>query len=491
MIDRNSPIPLYYQLKQYFTKQMESGALHSGDRLPTEMELCEQFDISRAPVRQALSELAREGLIYRRAGQGTFVSPRAGAGLEQKTTIRVLAHSDVRWMASLEDAVRYWNGRHLEHEVRLDIAMYPRSEYHQVLRRAVAQGNAPDIIPLDYAWITDYAHNGYIAPLNSLDSLWVDEVLQNLELPVIKNSTVNGLLYAVPVQADITGLWYRKDWFAQEGLTPPQTWESWLALLDHFSDPQVMQRLGHDHAVVLPVAAAAGEATVNLLLPFLWVAGGNVVNDAGDLILNSPEVYAALNFLQEITIKRRACLPAALPTFRVWDLIRLFAQSRAPMTLGGTYEWPRIRDECDWAEDESATAQYLGFQLMPRPTVNTPPIGSLGGTSWAILQQSAVQELSLEILKLAASTELSAAFCGENLQISPYVSVNRELSTGAHPWLTMIVPLLEKARTRPLLHNYRQVSLFLRQMFEQILWRGMAVEETVQRTVQSLMLLSN
>jgi len=73
MIDRNSPIPLYYQLKQYFTKQMESGALHSGDRLPTEMELCEQFDISRAPVRQALSELAREGLIYRRAGQGTFV----------------------------------------------------------------------------------------------------------------------------------------------------------------------------------------------------------------------------------------------------------------------------------------------------------------------------------------------------------------------------------------------------------------------------------
>lgn len=489
MIDRNSPIPLYYQLKQHFKKQMEAGSLHSGDRLPTEMELCEQFDISRAPVRQALSELAREGLIYRRAGQGTFVASQAEAHLEQQTTLRVLAHSDVRWMASLEDAVRHWNRHHPEHEVRLDIAMCPRSEYHQVLRRAVAQGNAPDVTPLDYAWIADYAHDGYIVALDKLDPVWVDETLHAMELPVAKNNIINGHLYAAPVQADITGLWYRKDWLGQETLTPPQTWSDWLLLLDHFSDPAVQRRLGYDHAVALPVAAVTGEATVNLLMPFIWMAGGDIVNDAGELVLNSPEVYTALGFLQEITIQRRLCLPPTLPAFQTWDLSRLFAQGRTPMILGGTYEWSRIRDECDWAEDERGTSQYLGFQLAPRPSLETPSIGSLGGTSWAIFQQSTVQDLSLEILKLMASTELSTTFCEENLQISPYLSVNRELRSGAHPWLAAIVPLLERARTRPLLHNYRQISLFLRQMFEQILWRGMDVEETVQRTVQSLTLL--
>ena len=74
MIDRNSPVPLYYQLKVHLKRRMETGEWRSGDRLPTEMELCDAFQISRAPVRQALTELVREGMIYRRAGHRSFVA---------------------------------------------------------------------------------------------------------------------------------------------------------------------------------------------------------------------------------------------------------------------------------------------------------------------------------------------------------------------------------------------------------------------------------
>jgi GntR family transcriptional regulator len=76
-IDRNTPIPLYYQLKQHFLGQITSGELVVGDRLPSEEEVIEQSGLSRFTVRQAFQALEREGLVERTRGKGTFVrAPR-------------------------------------------------------------------------------------------------------------------------------------------------------------------------------------------------------------------------------------------------------------------------------------------------------------------------------------------------------------------------------------------------------------------------------
>jgi GntR family transcriptional regulator len=47
-----------------------------GDRLPSEAELCERFGVSRMTARQGLQQLAADGLVYRHAGQGTFIAAR-------------------------------------------------------------------------------------------------------------------------------------------------------------------------------------------------------------------------------------------------------------------------------------------------------------------------------------------------------------------------------------------------------------------------------
>lgn len=75
-IIKDSPLPLYYQLKQILIEQIEHGELEENDKLPTEKELCEQFDISRATVRQAMQELEKDELIYKIQGKGSFVSPK-------------------------------------------------------------------------------------------------------------------------------------------------------------------------------------------------------------------------------------------------------------------------------------------------------------------------------------------------------------------------------------------------------------------------------
>jgi GntR family transcriptional regulator len=81
MILDRGPTPLYYQLKTVLESKILSQELKESERLPSEAELCEQYNVSRVTVRQALSELMKAGLIYRDRGKGTFVTE--GAGLKR------------------------------------------------------------------------------------------------------------------------------------------------------------------------------------------------------------------------------------------------------------------------------------------------------------------------------------------------------------------------------------------------------------------------
>jgi GntR family transcriptional regulator len=73
VLDRG-PTPLYYQLKNILKSRILSKEIKGNGRLPTEAELCKEYNVSRVTVRQALSELMKEGLIYRDRGKGTFVT---------------------------------------------------------------------------------------------------------------------------------------------------------------------------------------------------------------------------------------------------------------------------------------------------------------------------------------------------------------------------------------------------------------------------------
>ena len=84
-VNKDTPIPLYYQLKVRISEMIENGDLSVGDMLPTENELCTYLRVSRPTVRQALSELVSEGLLMRKKGKGTFVSkPKVDVRFLQK-----------------------------------------------------------------------------------------------------------------------------------------------------------------------------------------------------------------------------------------------------------------------------------------------------------------------------------------------------------------------------------------------------------------------
>ncbi|MDX5476361.1 MAG: GntR family transcriptional regulator [Bacillaceae bacterium] len=73
MIDKQET-SLYIVVKNQIVEDIVSGKYEVGDKLPTEMELCEQYNVSRTTVRIALQQLALEGRINKVQGKGTFVT---------------------------------------------------------------------------------------------------------------------------------------------------------------------------------------------------------------------------------------------------------------------------------------------------------------------------------------------------------------------------------------------------------------------------------
>ena len=87
ILNKQIPIPLYYQLKQYLEEKIERGDLKPGEFIPSEREMSEQFGISRMTVRQALQELVVEGKLIREKGKGTVVAePKINQGLLKLTS---------------------------------------------------------------------------------------------------------------------------------------------------------------------------------------------------------------------------------------------------------------------------------------------------------------------------------------------------------------------------------------------------------------------
>lgn len=98
-------------------KMIESGQLPAGSKLPTEMELAAQFDVSRVPVREALSVLRAMGVISSQQGGGSYV--------EDVGTVPLIQHFQIQH-ADIDD---------IKHLFELRKILEPEAAYLAALRR--------------------------------------------------------------------------------------------------------------------------------------------------------------------------------------------------------------------------------------------------------------------------------------------------------------------------------------------------------------------
>lgn len=142
MILDRGPTPLYYQLKNVLEAKIRSQEFKEKERLPSEAQLCQEFNVSRITVRQALSELMKSGLIYRDRGKGTFITE--GAGLKKPTL-----------KGSIEDLVAAAEG------TRIEILSYKEVPVPRDLVRTLRMGKSERVYRLEILRFVANGPQGY------------------------------------------------------------------------------------------------------------------------------------------------------------------------------------------------------------------------------------------------------------------------------------------------------------------------------------------
>lgn len=481
-IDRSIPVPAYYQLKRLLKQRIERDELRPGDRLPTEAELCEYYELSRTPVRQALQELVYEGFLTRTPGRGTFVTepPRAEPDSAPATTTLKVVISDARWREPLERAAELWNVAQPGDSLDLGFTLLALEELRSYLIQAVGRGEAPDISLLDSVWMAEFAERHYLRPLMDIDPAWSTVRESTFFSGLSDAGRYENAPYAAPISADVGVLWYRRDWLAAEGLAPPATWADLVAVGRHFRQPAVRERCDlPPHPLVLVGGRAGGETTTYQLLPFLWSAGGDLIADER-IMLDSPENREALTFLVGLVRDHELVSPDVVAY--AWDdPARIFAEGDAALALGGTYESFFIRSVAGW--DERTFLRKVGFVPIPAGPSGAPAV-LVGGMSYVIYRQSQHAEQALALLNLAGSEEVLAPFSQRTGNFPPQVSVARNLAAAGDGFLAQAAPLLEIARPRPQIPEFARVSRQFQALIEDCLTGRRKVEDALPRTAE-------
>jgi ABC-type glycerol-3-phosphate transport system substrate-binding protein len=271
----------------------------------------------------------------------------------------------------------------------------------QKLITAVQSKTAPDISWLHSDFLEDlvkadaiYKMEDFIKGENGIS----DEDLNDIYPALLQFSSWKGTLYSLPMEATNLALLYNKDMFRAAGLDPEKPPKDWDELyryakqltIDKDNDGKTDQT--GFFVPIYPAAGPLGSWMVWQWQPYLWQAGGDIIDDAQSKVLyNDQEGVRALEFWQRIF--RELNLRSFTSDFDV-----AFASGRLAMAMDGPWNLPRYKDllkRHDWA-----------FAPLPKGPVNEATV--VGGEYLAIFKQSKNPDAAWTFLKWLVSPEVQA-----------------------------------------------------------------------------------
>ncbi|MEL7084254.1 MAG: PLP-dependent aminotransferase family protein [Cyanobacteria bacterium J06597_1] len=111
LLDRQSDIPVYLQIREYLRDLIQSGTLRPGDRLPSIRKLAKESQVNKLTAIEAYSVLEGDGLIQARQGSGYFVEPPIASSPVQSSkfnpdqTVTVMAHVKSTYYRACTDSI--------------------------------------------------------------------------------------------------------------------------------------------------------------------------------------------------------------------------------------------------------------------------------------------------------------------------------------------------------------------------------------------------
>ncbi len=199
---------------------------------------------------------------------------------------------------------------------------------------AAAAGTLPHIIEAGSELIIAFGEEGI------LDVHLSSEILKQIgEKRFYKgalkmlSSPEKGMYYGLPFHGWVQGIWYRRDWFEKEGLSPPDTWDNILRAARTLHKPE-----NNQYGIL---TGTKPEVYTEQCFTHLALSNGvRQFNENGELVFNSPETLETLNFYRQLS----GYNPPGPQSWRARDY---YIQGKMAMFFYSTY----IMDDLALAEE--------------------------------------------------------------------------------------------------------------------------------------------
>ncbi|WP_158509611.1 ABC transporter substrate-binding protein [Limnochorda pilosa] len=219
------------------------------------------------------------------------------------------------WQAQLERFSK------VHPEIRVEVIDVPWDLAHDRIVNMVLADDAPDLIQMGSRWIPEFAEMGALLPLDEYFGTTKGQIYYPA---LLKTVTYKGKLYALPRAYSTQALIYRTDLVG----APPKTWDELVATaLEIQKEHPGMYGFG--------IGGANHVSTLSQYFTILFSYGGRVFDEAGNVVLDSPEAVAALKEYVDL-YRTHKVVPNPLEYNRE-QLPDLFRSGRIAMFISGPW----------------------------------------------------------------------------------------------------------------------------------------------------------
>lgn len=323
-------------------------------------------------------------------------------------------------------AVKQWNAENPDVSVKFQT--FPFADYTGAkLTTAFAAGKGPDVF-----WISPGAFLNYV---NADVAAPVDDILDKGKFnpASVAAVSVDGTMRAVPFEQEPVGLYYRRDHLEEAGIAPPETWDELVAAAGELTG-------GNRKGIF--IEPAPGPYQNFTWYPFLWSAGGEVVNqDSTASALRTPEAASAFDLWGRLVSDGMAPKKTEVGTFDIGPLGR----GECSMQVCGF--WALSTLQADFADEP------IGIVPIPPPAGGTP-VTVYGGWTQMVNAKSKNVDAAKQFTKwlwLQNDQFAEDWACRKGSKFSPREAINDACSDvfGVEPHSIFTEQILPTARAEP------------------------------------------
>lgn len=256
--------------------------------------------------------------------------------------------------------------------------------HDQLVTMFSSKSSEIDVFDLDVIWPAEFAKAGYLQPLDRYieqDNVKMDEYIQG----AVEAGKSDGQTYAIPKFIDAGLLFYRKDLMPE----PPKTWDE---LIQKAKEAKSQGKTEYGYLM----QAKQYEGLVCNFVEFVGAYGGKIIDENGQVVINSPETVKGLKKMIEVA--KSDFVPSNISTFTELESHTAFIQGQSVMIRNWPYQYAL-------AQDEKQSKIVDKVDVAPLPAGDKGSAATLGGWMTGINKYSKHKKEAWEFVKFMTGPE--------------------------------------------------------------------------------------